>query len=246
MKPRKQVEFSERFNKRWLGYAVAAAGAAGVGMLGSAQSALADIIYTPAHTLVPVGGGPVSLDLNHDGVADFSLWNIVRGPHSGIFSAARMYLGVPPAGNGVLFSPLGTYIPSYGAARLAAGAGIGPGGHFVNSQTRYGRVSALLMGFRTSSGPGFGPWRVGGAGYLGLQFQIDGQTHYGWASLTTKVSLRNEYQELLTGYVYDTVANQSLTAGQGQTPEPGTLGLLALGSLGLGFWRRRKVVGGRP
>jgi PEP-CTERM motif len=31
-----------------------------------------------------------------------------------------------------------------------------------------------------------------------------------------------------------------LLAGQSGVPEPGTLGLLALGSLGLSFWRRRK------
>ena len=43
----------------------------------------------------------------------------------------------------------------------------------------------------------------------------------------------------LTGYAYDTVADQAVTAGEGQTPKPGTLDLLALGSLGLGFWRRR-------
>jgi hypothetical protein len=44
-------------------------------------------------------------------------------------------------------------------------------------------------------------------------------------------------------YAYDTVANQSIFAGQttASTPEPGTLGLLALGSLGFGFWRKRKT-----
>jgi hypothetical protein len=48
------------------------------------------------------------------------------------------------------------------------------------------------------------------------------------------------YNEVLTGYAYNTVPNASITAGEGfRTPEPGTLGLLALGSLGLGFWRRR-------
>jgi hypothetical protein len=47
MKSRKPVELGERINKRWLGYA-AAAGAAGVGMLATAQAAHADIIYTPA------------------------------------------------------------------------------------------------------------------------------------------------------------------------------------------------------
>jgi hypothetical protein len=40
------------------------------------------------------------------------------------------------------------------------------------------------------------------------------------------------YNEVLTGYAYETVAKQAITAGQGTTPEPGTLGLLALGSLG--------------
>jgi hypothetical protein len=55
--------------------------------------------------------------------------------------------------------------------------------------------------------------------------------------------LSDGYNEVLTGYAYDTVAGQSILAGQTGTPEPGTLGLLALGSQGLGFWRRRKAVG---
>ena len=50
------------------------------------------------------------------------------------------------------------------------------------------------------------------------------------------------YNELLTGYAHDTVARLSIDAGHtSATPEPGTLGLLTLGSLGLGFWRRKTV-----
>jgi len=47
-------------------------------------------------------------------------------------------------------------------------------------------------------------------------------------------------QATLGGFAYDTVAEEPIVAGQGLTPEPGTLGLLALGSLGLGLWRRKK------
>jgi len=80
---------------------------------------------------------------------------------------------------------------------------------------------------------------------------VDGQAHYGWARLNVTICLLrspgclpgNQITETLTGYAYDTVPNQGLLAGQTTaTPEPGTLGLLALGSLGLGFWRRRKAV----
>lgn len=45
----------------------------------------------------------------------------------------------------------------------------------------------------------------------------------------------------VTGYAYETNPNESIGAGQiSEGPEPGTLGLLALGSLGLGYWRRKK------
>jgi hypothetical protein len=72
--------------------------------------------------------------------------------------------------------------------------------------------------------------------FLGLEFQINGSTHFGWAEFNVSF-----LQATLGGYAYDTVAGQGLLAGQTSVPEPGTLGLLALGSLGLGFWRRRKA-----
>lgn len=55
-------------------YAYAAA-AAGVSLLALAPSAEARIVYTPTYTIIPVNGGPVALDLNHDGIADFSFLN---------------------------------------------------------------------------------------------------------------------------------------------------------------------------
>jgi hypothetical protein len=234
MKSRKPVELGERINKRWLGYA--AAGAAGIGMLATVQPAQADIIFTPAHTTIAPNTS-LSLDVNHDGIADFQLTN--SHAFECVFSSCRTFAsfntmrikGVQP-GNGV------RGYAGFLASRLAGGARIGPGQSFPNAAV-VGRISSTPATILAS-----GPWGRDGTGYLGLEFQIGGQTHYGWAALT--VSLEQEkgigpYDEVLTGYAYDTVANQALTAGQGQTPEPGTLGLLALGSLGLGFWRRRKA-----
>ena len=54
-------------------YAVMAS-AAGVGMLALSQPAEAKIVYSPAHRLIE-SGQTVSLDLNHDGKADFSFEN---------------------------------------------------------------------------------------------------------------------------------------------------------------------------
>jgi hypothetical protein len=84
----------------------------------------------------------------------------------------------------------------------------------------------------------------GGEGYVGLQFLIGGQVHYGWASfsITPPNQLFAGYNEVLTGYAHNTIADATILAGQGTVPEPGTLGLLALGSLGLAFWRRRGQV----
>ncbi|HWU41521.1 MAG TPA: PEP-CTERM sorting domain-containing protein, partial [Candidatus Acidoferrum sp.] len=92
----------------------------------------------------------------------------------------------------------------------------------------------------------YGPWLNVDDKYLGLKLMIGGQVHYGWAQLS--VDLAHESPPLpvpylntfLTGYAYETVAGQAIAAGA--APEPGTLGLLALGSLGLGLWRRRKVI----
>ena len=44
---------------------------------------------------------------------------------------------------------------------------------------------------------------------------------------------------VLTSYSY-TTAGEALTVGQRAIPEPGALGLLALGGIGLATWRRKR------
>jgi hypothetical protein len=94
-----------------------------------------------------------------------------------------------------------------------------------------------------------GPWAYGASGFLGFQFQIDGQAHYGWAEVfATPGSGGPSYRGEVRGYAYNTVPNQPIRAGQTSDgdlvgeipPQPASLGLLALGAPGLDIWRPRK------
>src|SRR5580692_10290041 len=72
--PRKIANLRDCVQRQLNSYALAA-GAAGVGMLALAQPAEAKIVYTAAHIPIVQNGGPVELDLNHDGINDFQFSN---------------------------------------------------------------------------------------------------------------------------------------------------------------------------
>ena len=99
--------------------------------------------------------------------------------------------------------------------------------------------------------------------YLGLEFQIKGRTHYGWARLTFEDGVLSA---TLTGYAYETIAGKSIRAGLTKStahesgevdfgpgpfmtvpipvaPQPASLGMLALGAQGMPLWRRRESEG---
>ena len=216
------------FDRRLRSYAVAAC-AAGAGVLPLAQPAKADIIYTPANQQL-VTEMYLPIDLNHDGVFDLGFHNEVDsttiGRSNDVFAYGRA------RGNGVLLEKLNN------AAALRSGARIGTGDAFS-------LVGFMATRWKTSyqgKGGTGGYWANVTNRYLGLEFEINGQEHYGWARLSVTNGPDISIDTVLTGYAYNTVAGQQILAGQGAVPEPGTLGLLALGSLGLGFWRRRKAV----
>jgi hypothetical protein len=122
-----------------------------------------------------------------------------------------------------------------------------------------------LAGYRCDSGCGYnsgGRWSEATRLYLGLQFTIQGQTHFGWARVSVAATYNGVYAAL-TGYAYETVPNMAIVTGQTQgtgskrktralqanpvsvnrpAPAPASLGLLARGSLGLDAWRRRDAV----
>jgi hypothetical protein len=67
------------------------------------------------------------------------------------------------------------------------------------------------------------PWVNVSDRYLGLRFQINRETHYGWARLSVKFRggspMYRTWEAHLTGYAYETIAYKGIFAGQtiGQT-----------------------------
>jgi len=244
---------------------IAAASAAGVGMLASPQAAEAEIVYTPANTAVTPA---VALDLNHDGIMDY---NIVKWGEASVGGSLQVsYLKVchDPLLNSSHQCHSSTNDPNAknvvreaasGAMALPFGAPIGPGQSFKGTGVAVlmGNLSVHARSNSNTSQKWDGPWADDGAGvtnrYLGLKFQIDGKWHFGWARLSFKTTPKSGFSATLTGYAYETIPNKQIRAGQttetaetssmkpivAQVAAQGTsLGSLALGVLGLSIWRR--------
>jgi hypothetical protein len=220
--------------KRLLGYAVAAT--AGAGIL-SVQAAKASIVVTPVNTTLT--NGSLAIDLNHDGITDFNLVDKDITKSCCFYTQVLRINGDGNVGAAV--------VGGNGAAwALAAGQLIGAGDRFQNVQNF---AAHLATAFNDSNSFFFvfGHFANTTDKFLGLKFEISGQTYYGWAEFSfVRAGFDGSIPYVtadLQDYAYDTVPNQSLLAGQEATaaPEPGALGLLALGFAGLRFWRKKKV-----
>jgi hypothetical protein len=231
-----------------------------VSVLALAPSSQAKIVYTHANVTivcaaVPAMHNPFSscirqynLDLNHDGVTDFTI--SVSAFHDfgcvGGFGVGEL----PASGNGAIGS-------GYYAAALMQGAQIGHGQQFIK---RTGTMAYYKSDLECRHRSG-GPWLNVTDRYLGLSFRRNGRVHYGWAKLTVHV-VGDAYAHL-TGYAYETIAGKSIKAGQTKDaaddptnedfgpsasltssvpdiPQPASLGMLALGAQAVPLWRRKE------
>jgi len=258
-RPRTPSTLSESVRQQLNMYALAAS-AAGVGVLALAQPAQARIVYTPAHVDIPINGGLVQLDLNHDGINDFDFSNVY---HSYTRKGSHLHnssLNVAPeqTGNKVLrFLSRRTV---WGAA-LAKGYQVGLSKPFQPGDNKLPMVEGRD---NWSSKGTYGPWINKQSAYLGLEFLIEGKIHFGWARLTVSVN-SGDCQGIcatLTGYAYETVPAKPIVAGKTKGgagddratepnpasatapgSAPASLGLLAQGHMGLAAWRRRDPSG---
>ena len=79
-----------------------------------------------------------------------------------------------------------------------------------------------------------GNWSDGATGFVGIQFELSGATHYGWAEISRDIGATTA---TLHSFGYNNSAGDASIAG---VPEPSSLMLLAAGAAGFGLWRKRK------
>jgi len=204
-------------------YAMAAA-AAGVSVLAASAPANAEVVFTPVHTMF--NNGTVSIDLNHDGVSDFvlSIYNFI--PEGKRMAASGL------GRNGVA----GYILSGYPPLAVPLGDRIGPALSFFNREAPAVNV--------VGSGENYigGPFANVGLRFFGLEFEINGKVHFGWAAVVAKARLHSgspHIEASLLGYAYETEPGKAIIAGDTGTaqdeknsdlsPVPEGLGYLALG-----------------
>jgi hypothetical protein len=171
-----------------------------VGLSALAWPVEAQIVYTPVYIEIS-GNGSYNLDLNNDGVTDFTISSSSYG--IGCVNGASVD-EMPASGNGAEGSP---------PKALKLGDQIGPGQTFYAGR---GSMAVYACGFLSCYTGGH--WRGVTNGYLGLSFQINGETHYGWARLSVHAIHHfcrgKTFVTTLTGYAYETVPGSPINAGQ--------------------------------
>jgi hypothetical protein len=222
---------SDRLDKRLLAYAVTA----GAGLLAAPQTADALIVYTNPDDQFIFNAGSIDIDLNGDAITDFTLRINDLPPPGPEGTGVARELVITDTGNAVVAN-------SY-AATLLASTNIPDG---VNFQTLGTQRLAYTNYISYSNYTTRGPWIPTFQGMLGLRFEIDSSTHFGWARLNV-FGGEGDISVALTDFAYEACAGKGIHAGSTTggadctpVPAPGSLGLLALGAAGLAAWRLRR------
>jgi hypothetical protein len=238
-------------------YSLAAA-VAGVSVLALVAPAAGEIVVTKKTIHIPLATDgalePVKISMANNGVNNFSfsLYQSLSYRHltiGGVSLGDELRVGTGPA--------FDVYLGA-----LPRGARIGPSN--PSSSFNVGGIGELSNSF--SNNKFFrGSWSGSPKNrYLGVRFQMNGETHYGWIRLTVTTNPKAHtafMSATITGYAYETVANKPIVAGTAeiaaaaaekptaevQSPENirnhsgPSLGMLAVGAEGLPLWRREET-----
>lgn len=241
----------KKLNRQIRLYALAAS-AASVGVLALASPAEGEVVITRKTIPIPVSPDgmrqDVGISMTNTGINNFSfaLTSFVNSVRSGRF------LEVWGVGNrdGVMVED--TF--SAKALALSRGMKIGPSVNFLSLSGYGDLVEATENGKYGTYSRGY--W--GGNpknDYVGVRFQISGQTHYGWIRLTVTTNPHRHGPSMtaeVTAYAYETVPNKPLKAGTAVTATADdqgaentqhvglSLGMLAAGAEAMPLWRREK------
>jgi hypothetical protein len=195
---KKSAEHSESVRQHLNRFAITAVVAA-VGLLALAWPAEAKVVYTPVNVTIS-GNGSIRLDLNHDGITDFVILSVsqvtVCGDRGGFIGYTKI---TPKTGNGVVVSH------SSFAELFASEMAIGAGADFYKAQAVVTQFFICSGGAHTADG------------YLGLEFQINGQTHYSWAQVNIFADfsrVAGVMRTTLVDFAYETIPGQAIKTGQ--------------------------------
>lgn len=175
----------------------------GLGLIASAWPAEAKVVYTPRNVTIS-GNGYIKLDLNHDGIIDFWLGSVSQvsacGNRHGLLGSTTITPTI--AADGVVVSHL----------NFAALQG---GGIPIDARATFYHAKTIVTQFFICSS---GSQHV--AGYLGLEFQINGRTHYGWAQVRIDAYYNFGFKHLtgmrttLVDEAFETIPGQAIKTGQ--------------------------------
>jgi len=215
---------------------------AGAALVASASNAAAAPITRVVNLPIPGSTSPVpvALDVDNNGVDDFLFSNLIGD------SSLPGFVGVQgtSANNGVWGIPFGD--------SKSLGLGLtSPKGSFQWGPTFLSEKSSSLVGLSQNSKIALAEETKGGqlvplkAGLPGgeyypllLSFDIEGQQHFGWARISTPFVGPNELSANILDVGWESDPNTDIHVPD-PTPEPGTLGMLALGAAGMLAMRRK-------
>jgi hypothetical protein len=189
-------------SKKLKSYSALAGSLALAGSQADAQIMYTDV--TPDSTTT-MSGSFYNLDLDNDGTFDFTI-NLDLNVSSAYTSN---FVTITPAGSNAINGSTATpYVYPYA---MDAGDTIKPS---LTFQT--GSAQSMNMFYASaSSANAFGNWIGVTDKYLGLQFNIGTQVHYGWARLDVAA---NGTSFTIKDYAYDATPGASIVAGEMPVP----------------------------